>query len=77
MEVKPLIRKKADREETHVHGYPMNVSIHVELLLAIKADEMANRVNVRDGFPFLSTATLFRGFFTKCHVCLCQGRERI
>ena len=38
MEVKPLIRKKADREETHVHGYPMNVSIHVELLLGIKAD---------------------------------------
>ena len=38
MEVKPLIRKEANREETHVHGYLMNVSIPVELLLGIKAD---------------------------------------
>ena len=38
MEVKPLIREKANREETHVHGYPMNVPIPVELLLGIKAD---------------------------------------
>ena len=38
MEVKPLIRKKANTEETHVHGYPMNVSIPVELLRGIKAD---------------------------------------
>ena len=38
MEAKPLIRKKANTEETHVHGYPINVSIPVELLLGIKAD---------------------------------------
>ena len=30
--------------------------------------------DARDGFPFLSAASLFRGFFIKCAVSLCQGR---
>lgn len=31
--------------------------------------------DARDGFPFLSAASLFRGFLTKCADSLCQGRD--